>query len=764
MYCKVYIDNPSSNVDMEYTYIVPINQKVEVGVRVKVPFGQGNRPTLGIVVEVIENANYDDLKEIVEVLDDEPIISPLQLELAKYIKNETISPMSRILNLMIPEFARLKTIKYLELLDSTDVPANILELFDGEKTIKYTNNLEEYKSIINKLVKSENLLIKYEAVEKKTNKWIKKYQLNSENYEELYFSQRSEARREIINLLKDYKEGLVFEEIEAYTKASNYLVNKMTKEGILKETFSVKSRIKNLNINYESKETYKEISYFNRYLDNTYTLLMGTDKEEEFSFLTEIIKTNIQNNQKTLILVADILKSYEISSLLRKHLKLQVACLNSNLTNTQEYDYFNQLDEFDIYVSTPAYALWPYKNLGTIFMFDEESSNYRNDQSPRYDLTLVLKEYVKLLNEANINTKLVYHSVCPKLQTYTHAMLNHITLLNKPTDINNEIEIVDMMESIRSGNSIISPKLYMQIARCLENKEQVLLILNNKGYSTSVLCRNCGTTLKCNTCNVPYQYHKTKNELYCPTCYKKFKATNTCPVCKSTKLSYDGLGMEKLKELVLELFPDSNPFVLKESSFDELEEAIDTMNEDKSQILITSDTFQRSINLPKLKLIGIINLDVEFNKPTYDANHIAYTMLSHSNRLMKNGKMIIQTYKPKHNVLKYFILNNYDEYYYEELKIRNTLKVEPLYEVNRILIKGDFQEVFKIAQAIKQTILNLNKDITVIGPSYNYQEKKVQLVVKHKDKNIKNIYMHIYQMFQKTTTQIIFDRYSKMFI
>ena len=139
-------------------------------------------------------------------------------------------------------------------------------------------------------------------------------------------------------------------------------------------------------------------------------------------------------------------------------------------------------------------------------------------------------------------------------------------------------------------------------------------------------------------------------------------------------------------------------------------------------------------------------------------------MLSHSYRLIKNGKMIIQTFKPKHNVLKYFILNDYDEYYYEELKLRNTLKVEPLYEVNRILIKGEFSEVFKIAQAIKQTILNLNKEITVIGPSYNYQEKKVQLIIKHKDKNIKNIYMHIYQMFQKTTTQIIFDRYSKMFI
>ena len=363
-------------------------------------------------------------------------------------------------------------------------------------------------------------------------------------------------------------------------------------------------------------------------------------------------------------------------------------------------------------------------------MLDQESLNYRSDQSPRYDLNKVLNDLVdlkKTYDEKDV--KLVYESCAPSLNIYKEAMLGHIKLITSKKEDNIKYDVVNLTTLSKEFKStIINPSLYMKINEDLLKKEKVILILNNKGYASSVTCRTCGKTLKCLSCNVPFQYHKEKHELYCPACYKKIPEPKLCPVCKGTKLSYDGFGMEKLEEYTKSLFDTAQIEVLKESSVDKLEDVIDRFNQNELDILITSDTFSRSV-------------DIE--------------------RLLNKGSMIIQTYEPNSTVLKNFILNDYDEYFYEELKLRETLKVEPLYEVNRILVKGDFKEVFIIASNIKKTILNINPNILVIGPSYNYKEKKVQLIVKHKDPNIKKVYMHIYTMFQKKDTMVIFDRYSK---
>ena len=184
---------------------------------------------------------------------------------------------------------------------------------------------------------------------------------------------------------------------------------------------------------------------------------------------------------------------------------------------------------------------------------------------------------------------------------------------------------------------------------------------------------------------------------------------------------------------------------------------------EKIQFVNNSEPYINAENLNTLQnnVENAIN-DKNIITASFDANHKAYSMLAHAKEISKDGELVIQTYSPKHNVLKNFILNNYDEYYFVELNNRKLLQVEPLYEVNRILIQADYNEVFKIANNIKKTILNIIKeDIYVIGPSYNFKEKKVQLIVKHKNKNISNLYMHIYELYQKSKTLIIFDRYSK---
>lgn len=766
-YANIIIDNPSSQVDYQFDYIIPDNMIVSKGMRVKVPFGIGNRPTLGIVLDISDKTEFlGEIKPILEVLDDSPILTNVQIELAKMIKLETISPMSRILNLMIPEGLRLKTIKYYEVINGSNLDANLLNLFNGEQIVKVTPKFKDYEKQIKLAIQSGDIVIKYDAVERKKPKWIKKYSVYYDLFDLHLMSQKSSMRRDVLNFLKDYFKGLTYEDLEVYLGVSKYLITKMVSEGYLKESYEAYSRTKEQIIEYkvnDIKTSSIVTSYMSKYLESNKLLYIPSNKDEELEFLLRIINDNLNNKLNTLILCSDILQSYEISSKIKKLLKVKVACLNSNVSESLIYDYFHELDKYSVFVTTPAYSLWNYPNLKTIVMLDQESSNYRNDQSPRYDLNLVMLDLVNLYKTINNqDIKLVLHSLAPLLNTYKEAMLGHLKLISNKTDDVIKYEVVNLTTLSKEFKStIVSPALYMKINEALKKKQKTILILNNKGYSTSVTCRSCGKTLKCLSCNVPLQYHKEKHELYCPVCYRKLQEVKLCPICKNNKLSYDGFGMEKLEEVVLSLFDNAKVKVLKESNFDSLEEIIDNFNQDELDILITSDTFSRSVDIKDLSVVGIINLDVVLNTPSYDANHLAYSMLQHAKKLLNNGTLVIQTYDVKNIVLKNFILNDFDEYFYEELKVRQALKVEPLYEVNRILVKGDFKEVFITANNIKKTILNINPNISVIGPSYNYKEKKVQLIVKHKDPNIKKIYMHIYEMFQKKETMVIFDRYSK---
>ncbi len=766
-YANIIIDNPSSQVDYQFDYIIPDNMIVSKGMRVKVPFGMGNRPTLGIVLDISDKTEFlGEIKPILEVLDETPILTNVQIELAKMIKLETISPMSRILNLMIPEGLRLKTFKYYEVINGSNLDANLLNLFNGEQIVKVTPKFKDYEKQIKLAIQSGDIVIKYDAVERKKPKWIKKYSVYYDLFDLHLMSQKSSMRRDVLNFLKDYSKGLTYEDLEVYLGVSKYLITKMVSEGYLKESYEAYSRTKEQIIEYkvnDIKTSSIVTSYMSKYLESNKLLYIPSNKDEELEFLLRIINDNLNNKLNTLILCSDILQSYEISSKIKKLLKVKVACLNSNVSESLIYDYFHELDKYSVFVTTPAYSLWNYPNLKTIVMLDQESSNYRNDQSPRYDLNLVMLDLVNLYKTINNqDIKLVLHSLAPLLNTYKEAMLGHLKLISNKTDDVIKYEVVNLTTLSKEFKStIVSPALYMKINEALKKKQKTILILNNKGYSTSVTCRSCGKTLKCLSCNVPLQYHKEKHELYCPVCYRKLQEVKLCPICKNNKLSYDGFGMEKLEEVVLSLFDNAKVKVLKESNFDSLEEIIDNFNQDELDILITSDTFSRSVDIKDLSVVGIINLDVVLNTPSYDANHLAYSMLQHAKKLLNNGTLVIQTYDVKNIVLKNFILNDFDEYFYEELKVRQALKVEPLYEVNRILVKGDFKEVFITANNIKKTILNINPNISVIGPSYNYKEKKVQLIVKHKDPNIKKIYMHIYEMFQKKETMVIFDRYSK---
>ncbi len=770
MFASVIIDNPSSNVDHEFEYLVPefAESYLTRGARVKVKFGNSNRMVMGYVIDVYEEARYEGVKKVIdEVLDFLPLINQEQLELAYYIQNTTFSPLSRILNLMIPRALRLKTRKYLSVESIQEIDANLAIAFGGKTIIPISASLKEYETIIKKNIKAGTIKITYDAISTASERKINYYSPVSDYYYANKYDLKSPVEREFMETIISENSSFTLDELMALYAISLYRINKLVKLGYISVKKVVQSRIKRRILPVETfcNNVDEDI---NRYMEslsreNGPFLWHCADTSEEQNFIANVIQQNKDLQKLTIIIVPDILSSYKNASWISVKTHLGVACLNSRLSDSEAYDYYLRIcqNEYPVIVTTVFGALFPFNNVGTIFLLDQENENYRNDQSPRYDMNDVMMKRTELLG-----AKLIRHSYAPSLKAYSEAMLGHNYLLerNSKNSNNQLISIVDLTEELRRGNSSpISQELVNKMKATIAKNEQVLLILNNRGYSQFVLCRSCGEVIRCPKCNIPLQFQKAKNILSCPACNYKVAFTENCPACGSTSFRHIGFGMEKLKEVVKKYLPSARVAVVDDSRFEEFNDYMEQVEAGEINVIIASDLFSRSVYKNKLGLVGIIALDIVAKAPHYEAHHKAYSLLM--NASMEAEQMVIQTYDKSLSLLKYFLLNNYSEYFKDELHVREQLKVEPIYEVNRLLFKGEFKEMFKSASNVRNSLYYLIKNnIVIVGPVYNKREKAVQIIVKHQYNKINEVYSRIYKTFQNSSIIIIIDKNPKYLV
>lgn len=762
MYASVIIDNPSSATDYEFEYIVPKYAQafIKLGCRVKVKFGSSERLWMGYVIDLHEESIFEgEKKEIIEILDLEPLINEEQLSLSEYLKNDTICPRSRIINLMIPSSLRLKSSKYLITEDVTALDANLALLFNGKNTLKLTNELESHSKIINKALKDGSIKLTYEASDSLTNPQITKYFITLEDYHNKVFLINNSVELDFLNFLKEQNEPLSLNEILESYPISSYRIKKLAELGFISKKKFKNVKYKKREILVHKAELIKLSDKFKELLSVSDEMLwMPSSNTEELTVLLEIIKQDQSLGKKTLIVVADILSSYRYQSILSLNTDLRVLCLNSDIGASENYDIFQKIrnKDYDIMVTTPIGAMYPYTEIGTILLIDQESENYRNDQSPRYDLNKVFKYRKKALK-----ARLIFHSYAPTLECYASTL----TVLPKIETETPKIEVVNLKNELAMGNkSPISCKLHNEIEKTITNKGKVLLILNNKGYSQFVLCRSCGKVVKCYDCDTPMQYQKEKEILVCPTCGNRRPFEQICPSCGSNYIRHVGLGMEKLKEVLEEEFKGIRVGVLKDSNYSALEEELIKLHDNLTDVIISSDIFSRSIVNNKIDLVGIVNLDIVVKAPSYHANEKAYSLLKHALFHLDDPskKLVVQTYSPELPVLTHLLLDRYDQFFIEELKMREVLKLDPIYEVNRIFVKAEYKEMYKTANIIKRHLYNTIKfNIQVLGPAYNKTERCVQLIIKHQHKNINNVYQQIYKLYQNSKTMIIFDKYPR---
>lgn len=714
MYAKVIVELGIKNIDKMFTYIVPDSMKndIKVGSRVKVGFGKTFLE--GFVLELFDKFDNEyELKEIKELIDKTPILNKEMLYLGKKIQEITLCSLISAYQVMLPKAlkASIKTNINKKLIRYAIINKEEKEIINYINICKYTKQIEFLKELLNK---------KKIKVEKKESfhNTLEKNNLIKFIYEEDYrYKYEVENKDNIVKLNEEQQ----------------YAVNKVSS---------------NLN---------KSITY----------LLYGVTGSGKTEVYMNIIDKVIKNNKTAIMLVPEISLTPQIVERFTKRFKDNIAILHSGLSEREKYDEYRKITEekVKIVVGARSAVFAPLKNIGVIIIDEEHSQTYKQENHPRYHA----KDIAQLRSKYH-NCPVILGSATPSLETFARAVNKNYELLTMLKRANNmvlpEVTLVDMKKEIKQGNYIFSKELTLKIKEKLKNNEQIILLLNRRGYSSLIRCSACSHVEKCPNCDISLTYHKHNNNLRCHYCNYTKKCPDKCPVCSSEDIKGLGLGTEKLEQEIIERF---NAKVIRmdrdtTSKKGMHEQIIKDFGLGKYDILLGTQMIAKGLDFPKVTLVGVINADASLLIPDFRSSERTFQLLSQvsgrAGRGTSKGEVIIQTFNPEHYSIKYAKNHDYINFYKEEMNIRKILNYSPYYFITLVKISSkDYEEGFKHANKIRDYLKsNLSPDTIILGPTmanmfkinniYNYQ-----CIIKYKkDIKLKNTLINIDNIYKTNNT------------
>ncbi len=455
-------------------------------------------------------------------------------------------------------------------------------------------------------------------------------------------------------------------------------------------------------------------------------LLYGVTGSGKTEVYIELLRRILKMGKTGIVLVPEISLTPQIVARFKGVFGDRVAVFHSSLSEGEKYDEYRRImnGEVSLVVGARSAVFAPLKNIGLIIIDECQSQTYKQDNTPKYNaIDIAFKR-----GEYN-NAKVIMGSATPSLEQYARGKKGVFHLINLPSRISGRLpsfEIVDMDEEAKKHNYIISDKLDKEIKGALERKEQVILLLNRRGYSTFLSCTNCGFVYKCPNCDISLIYHKSSNSYSCHYCGYRCMKSEVCPSCHEEAIKDLGLGTEKLESMIAKKY---NVEVLRmdadtTSTKNAHQKLIKEFSSGKYSILVGTQMISKGLNFENVSLVGTINSDASLSIPDFRSSEKTYELLSQTagrvGRFNLPGKVIIQTYNPTNYVYKSVVKNDFDAFFNYEMNIRKKLMYPPYYYICNILITSTtFNEAGDAANKVKRFIdskLNENEFI-ILGPS-----------------------------------------------
>ena len=727
MIAKVIVDIKNKQVNRSFDYLIPsyLNDIIKVGIRVKVPFGKLIRT--GYVIEIKESTeSKKELKEIIDTIDVIRLLNEEFINIAKYIAENNFTFYATALDQMIPTALKVKYQKIVKVIDKNLLSDELKEIFKSRSELIIDNQPEDKRKIIYQNIDNKNLILDTRITQKRNEKYEEFVHFN-----EIEVNLKSPKQKGLYNYLSELSEDISLDLLISDSGYSKNIIKSLEEAGcvliykkeIIEENINVITDNKKLVLNKKQKEVINEID-MNKYY--TY-LLHGVTGSGKTLVYMDLISKCIDNNKGAIMLVPEISLTPQITMLFKNRFGNSIAILHSRLSIAEKYNEWKKIinNEVKIVVGARSAIFAPINDLGIIIIDECHETSYKQMNNPKYDT----KE-IASLRAKNFNCPLVLGSATPDVCDYFLAINNEYKLLELPERANgkklSESIIVDMTEELKRGNrTIFSDVLREEIINTYKKHEQSILFLNRRGYSSFVMCRNCGESIKCPHCDASLTYHKKSNMLSCHYCGFKMSNPSTCPNCGSDKIRFVGNGTEKILEEVNKILPEARALRIDLDTVGKIsdyENAYSIFKNHEADILIGTQMITKGLDFDDVTLVGVINADIALQYPSFDASMVAFNLIEQvsgrAGRAKKDGKIIIQTYSPNNFVIKSAAKHDYLSFYNYEIERRKLQKLPPFSSLIELMIESKdcnfaYEEAKKIAKKLKES----SKDDNVLGPA-----------------------------------------------
>ncbi|HFU4025246.1 TPA: primosomal protein N' [Streptococcus suis] len=769
MLAAIIVDVPLMQTDKPYSYRVPPQWEgmVQVGVRVHVPFGKGNRLIQGIIVGLSDELATEDTKDIAEILDFRPVLTTEQLWLADQLRQTVFSYKISLLKAMLPNLLNSSYDKVLRPKDSLEI-AEQESLFGGREEIRFSDLDVEHQARVMRLAQAGKIEVDYVATDKKHIKREKLYRVCQDKLSDFDISNRAKKRQELKALLlqqaepatlaslrKDYsKDILAFFEEQGLIEVWEEEVSRS--QGYFDKVESSRS----LTLNPEQSIAVEQIVSTIGQESQTY-LLQGVTGSGKTEVYLQVIERVLAQGKTAIMLVPEISLTPQVTNRFIARFGQQVAILHSGLSDGEKYDEWRKIEQgqAQVVVGARSAVFAPLKNLGAIIIDEEHEATYKQDSNPRYHA----REVAKLRADYN-QAVLVLGSATPSLETRARASRGLYGLLRLNQRANPlakipEVQVVDFRDYIgqqEAGN--FTPILLDKIREKLEKKEQVVLMLNRRGYSSFVMCRDCGTVDQCPNCDISLTLHMDSRSMNCHYCGFQKAIPQLCPNCQSRSIRYYGTGTQKAYDELQELLPEARILRMdvdttrKKGAHEDL---LDRFGRGEADILLGTQMIAKGLDFPNVTLVGVLNADTALSLPDFRSSERTFQLLTQvagrAGRADKEGEVLIQTYNPNHYAIAFAKNQDYEGFYQYEMNIRRNLGYPPYYFTVGLTLSHkseDFvvQKAFEVVSFLRE---NLSDSIRILGPTpkpiarthnlYHYQ-----IILKYrKEENLEAVLNHI---------------------
>lgn len=780
MIAQVIVDIAAKQTDRIFEYHIPDDVgDVEVGSRVFVPFGP--RKLQGFVVGLTKNSQFQGkLKDLLLVVDEMPPLTPELVSLSKALADRIFSYRITILKAMLPRVMRAN---YRKILVPLTAKAKAMPFFQGEPIDLTKIAAPKEIAAIGKLLRSDDAKIEYVVENRAKVKTQNQYALPlpKKDYTDLYESLRQNAIKQkqlLMTIIENYSAfPMLQQQLEQAARVNTATLTSAVKKGWLKKEpievyrdpladVTTSDKHHKINLNDEQQAALDQIVPAIQTAKPQTFLLEGITGSGKTEVYLHAISQTLASGKNALMLVPEISLTPQMVTQVKDRFGEQVAVLHSGLSEGELYDEWRRIrrGEVRVVVGARSAVFAPLTNIGLIVIDEEHESSYKQEDNPRYharDVAIWRGKYN--------SCPLVLGSATPSLDSRARAQKGVYQLLKLTKRANQknlpEVRLIDLKQADFAGGQLdLTVELVDAIKARLAKKEQVILMLNRRGFANFMLCRECGYVMKCPNCDLSLTMHKDTGQMQCHYCGYTIQIPTKCPNCQSTKIRFLGTGTQKVQEELNELLPGARILRMdvdttrRKGSFKRI---LDSFGNHEADILLGTQMIAKGLDFPNVTLVGVVNADTGLWLPDYNASERTFELLTQvagrAGRAEKKGEVMIQTFNPDHYAIALAQTQDYERFYAYEMQMRHAGNYPPYFYTVLISVaakkeQNAAREAFKIKRRLQA---NLHPATIVLGPTPSAisrlkNQYYYQILVKYKkEANLNNLLHQIQDSAQE---------------